>query len=99
MLSAITRPMSLRKSVRQPARVATTLPCQRRPCSNSAFLPRQRGCRCATAANFWSTASISDLIRSAANTAWPIDLAWSFHGSKNASPPDWATVGAIADSC
>ena len=35
---------------------------------------------------------------SALNTAWPIAVAWSFHGSKNASGPDCAIVGAMAES-
>ena len=32
------------------------------------------------------------------NTACPMVLAWSFHGSKNALWPDCAMVGAMADS-
>ena len=32
------------------------------------------------------------------NTAVPMVVAWSFHGSKNASVPDCGTVGAMAES-
>ena len=98
MLSAMTKPISVRKSVRQPATVATIVPCHKVPCISKAFLFFHCGFFCATAANCLSTASINDFIWSTANTAWPIAVAWSFHGSKNASPPDCGTVGAIADN-
>ena len=98
MLSSMTSPIWFRKSVRQPATVATTVPCHSVPCISNAFLPSQPGFFCATAANFWPTPSTSDFIWSAWNTAWPIVVAWSFHGSKNASPSPCGMVGAIADS-
>jgi hypothetical protein len=60
--------------------------------------PVQVGFFCPTSVNLPSTALTNDFIWSAWNTAWPMAAAWSFHGSKNASPPDWAMVGAMADS-
>ena len=57
---------------------------------------RNDGFACPAAANFASTASISRPISSFLNTAVATAVAWSFHGSKNASPPDCAMVGAIA---
>ncbi len=84
--------------MRQPGMVATTLFSHSVPCSRTTFLSLNCWLAAPTEVNLSSTALMSAFIASSWNTARPMVAAWSFHGSKNASPPDCGMVGAIADS-
>ena len=84
--------------MRQPGVATCTASFSRRPSSSMTRLPVNCGLLVPAAVNFSSAAAISACISSCLNTAWPIAVAWVFHGSKNASWSDCAIVGATAVS-
>lgn len=91
-------PIAVRNPVRQPPTVAVTVSPVKPPPSRATVVPANDGLSWATADNRFSAASTARVIAADRKTARPMAAAWVCHGSKKASAPDWARVGATADS-